>query len=754
VATPHTAEDTERYRWMVRNTVLVALALTVLSEAAHYVAPQFPKDTVGSGVMAGTFAVVALACHLRAARLVVTTLNVAMFVVIGWWIARTVGKSGGIGSLHRDAVYAVLAGAHALLLFSAVEFTLVTGLFTASFIATSIYRGDGALGDYTLTIFYVFAFYCMAQVGIYNRTRLQRSERQARAALEALNKNLEAEVAAQIERIRRAEQLGRYLPPELSEHVLAGEEQPVLAHGRRNIAVLCANPFGFLEGLTQLDSDQVPPVVNGFVSELTRVAFNHGGVIERFVGPRITVLFGALAAEPPAGSVRRAVAMAAEVQQVCHVLLRQWEAAGHAGVRLRMAIGITSGVAVVGSFGSERRVEYTALGEAVVRAHRLATVAIPGEVRADEAAATLLDDQRLAPGEPVEFSPGVAERTYLIAGETAGAELVAEPMSAALGATVQQPAAGLGATMEQPAPALAATIDGAGDSRPSASDSHRITTLPVLREGTLFDGRYRIEAQAGRGGMAVVYRARHLALDELRAIKLLSPDRLAAPGAVEQFRREAEATARIQHPNVVRLHDFGRSVEGLYYLALDFVDGSSLAEIMTAQRLPLDRVVAIAGDVLSALQAAHELRLVHRDLKPGNVLIDGRGGHVTDFGMVQPLHGGLDPHGDLIVGTPAYMSPEQCRGRPLDGRSDLYSFGVMFYEMVTGALPYRDTRAGAIATAAADQEIVPIRERAPDLPRALVEVIEECLHKDPAERPRSALAVKQRLSLAGERATG
>jgi class 3 adenylate cyclase len=707
------AEETERFRWMLRNTVLVGFVLTVLSEAAHYVSPQFPQDTVGSAIMAGAFAVVGVACQLRAGRLVLAGLSVGLFAIMGWWIARAVGESGGIYSLHRDAIYGCLAGAHALLLFSAFEFTVVTVLFIASFATTGIVRGDAAAGDYAMTFFYVAAFYCLAMVGIFNRTRLQRSERRARDELEALARDLEARVSAQVERIRRGEELARYLPPELSERVLAGERGPELAHGRRDVAVLCAAPWGFLESLTRLDPDQVAPLVNRFVAELTRVAFDHGGVIERFVGPRITVLFGALEEEDTARSVARAVAMATDTHQACNRLLRQWEAAGHGALRLRMGIGITAGTAVVGTFGSERRVEYTALGEAVVRAHLLASTAIPGEIRLDESAAAVLDRTLVVAGEPVEFTPGLAEPTFL----HGAVPEVARPVTDA------------GDTQRLETPALAPTV--MGDSEPGDARE------PALGEGALFDGRYRIEERIGRGGMATVYRATHEALGEVRALKLLHPGRLAAPGALEQFRRETEATSRIQHPNVVRLRDFGRSLEGHYYLALDFVSGGSLAELIGGRPMVLDRAVGIAADILSALHAAHELRLVHRDLKPANVLIDGDGNvRVTDFGMVQPLSGGLDPHGDLIVGTPAYMSPEQFQGRPLDARSDLYSFGITFHEMLAGALP------PGVGTEAGPG---PLWDGAPDLPAALIEVVEDCLRRDPSGRPRSALAVQRRL---------
>ncbi len=738
--------DTERFLVMVRNTVLVGFVLVVMSELAAYVWPQFPRDPVGTSIMAGSFLAVAVTCMLGGSRELVGTLSVLLFGVLGWYVGRVIGDSGGLYSLHRDAIYSVLAAAHALLLFSAIEFTAVTLLFFGTLVTTLLITAEVESSDLVLTGFYVFSFYVMAMVGITARARLKRSEKRAHEELERLNRNLRTEVDAQVERIRRAEVLGRYLPPELSEQVMGSESDDQLAHGRREVAVLCASPVGFLETLTGLATNEVVPLVNSFVSTMSRVAFEHGGVIERFVGPRITVLFGSLEEVELVASVRRAVDMARDIQQSCNVLLRQWEHEG-LNIRLRMAIGIAAGPSVVGTFGSERRVEYSALGEAMVRAHRLTATAIPGEIRLDRSAAAWLESTELAAGEAVEFSPGKPEPTYVLdahradtgepeAGDTA-ADDDASLMTAALLAT------GMAPHTAEPASGTDPTIIPLANPSPGRA----MAPPPLLEPGSLFDGRYRIEQRIGRGGTATVYRARHVALDQPRALKLIHPEQLAAPGAVEQFRREAEATSRIHHPNVVQLHDFGRSVEGHYYLALDFVDGQSLASMLAREvTLPLSRALAYARGMLEALQAAHELRLIHRDLKPGNVLIDQHDDvRVTDFGMAQPLHASRGRE-ETIAGTPAYMSPEQCQGSPLDGRSDLYSFGVSLYQMLSGNLPYRDL-SGDPFTLALSRDRVPLAERKPELPQAICELVERCLALQPADRPSSALAILRMLDV-------
>jgi class 3 adenylate cyclase/tRNA A-37 threonylcarbamoyl transferase component Bud32 len=731
--------DSERFVATVRNCVAVAFVLVVASEIAAFITPQFPRDVVGTSIMAGTFLAVGAACVFGASRGFVAAASILMFGVLGWYVARAIGQSGGLHSQHRDAIYSVLAGAYALLLFSALEFTAVTILFTGSMAVTALARGDVTASELGLPGFYVFSFYSFAMVGIMARTRLKRSEVQARDALERLNATLRSEVDAQVGRIRRAETLSRYLPPELSEQVLASDAGDALAHGHRDVAVLCASPVGFLESLAGLATDEVAALVNSFVSAMSRVAFDHGGVIERFVGPRLTVLFGSLAEQEVADSVRRAVAMARDMQRSCNVLLLQWE---HEGlpIRLRMAIGITAGPSVVGTFGSERRVEYSALGEPMVRAHRLTATAIPGEIRLDAAAAQWMNDADVGPGERVEFAPGHPEATYVVDPQRTETSTV-EPdptaertaLSAALLATsVARPADSLtqGATLPP---------HGLTPSPPPRA------APPTLELGQLFDGRYRIEAKIGRGGTATVYRAQHVALHQPRAIKLLHPEALAAPGAVEQLRREVEATSRIHHPNVVQLHDFGRSVEGHYYLTLELVDGASLASVIHRNGpLPVERALAYARGILEALQAAHQLQLIHRDLKPGNVLIDSRDhARVTDFGMAQSLHTHRSG-GDPIAGTPAYMSPEQCEGSPLDGRTDLYSFGVTLYQMLSGALPYRDTTGDPFKLALSTDR-VPLEQHVPAIPPDLAALVARCLAIDPAARPPSALAVLRQL---------
>jgi tRNA A-37 threonylcarbamoyl transferase component Bud32 len=210
------------------------------------------------------------------------------------------------------------------------------------------------------------------------------------------------------------------------------------------------------------------------------------------------------------------------------------------------------------------------------------------------------------------------------------------------------------------------------------------------------DGRFpqlEILELIGQGGMGAVYKARQPALDRIVALKILAPDRVGDPAFAERFGREARTLARLTHPNIVGIHDFGE-VEGAYYLIMEYVDGASLRELMLAGRLSPADALALVPQLCDALQFAHESGVVHRDIKPENILLDRNGGvKIADFGLAKLLEperadGVSLTASGAVMGTPAYMAPEQIE-HPLDvdHRADIYAVGVVFYEMLTGELP-------------------------------------------------------------------
>lgn len=293
------------------------------------------------------------------------------------------------------------------------------------------------------------------------------------------------------------------------------------------------------------------------------------------------------------------------------------------------------------------------------------------------------------------------------------------------------------------------------------------------------DNKYQIEQLLGQGGMGAVYRATHLGTKRTVAVKVIHPQLSAYDQFVARFRREAEAAGRLRHPNVVDVTDFGiaQTTNGpVAYLVMEYLDGCTLAEIVSEEgALPIAWVIDILEQVCAAVEEAHRAGIIHRDLKPDNIWLEpnGRGGYtvkVLDFGLVKLGTGNEISHGfttnaDLresasirgefseesatliksesltaigsVMGTPVYMSPEQCRGEHLDTRSDIYSLGIVAYRLLTGETPFTGS----------PQEVIelhktanppPIREKNRKLPRKMARVVMSALAKNPAERPQSA----------------
>lgn len=277
-----------------------------------------------------------------------------------------------------------------------------------------------------------------------------------------------------------------------------------------------------------------------------------------------------------------------------------------------------------------------------------------------------------------------------------------------------------------------------------------------LAPGTIFAGRYRIRALLGQGGMGSVYRAEHLGLGKDVALKVIG--KLSAELEL-RFEREALAIARLDHPGCVRVLDYGEDERGVQFLAMELVDGPTLHAAMAGDVLSIPRALHVAKSVLSALAHAHASGVVHRDVKPENIMLASRPAFrvvLIDFGLASLRDAPALTGAGIAMGSPSYIAPERLLGQPHDARADLYSVGVVLYEMIAGIRPYLGTTPQEIMANVMARPPRPLRALVPDVSPALDAVIRRALHKDPdrrfadADEMHSALAEVEALEAAVE----
>ena len=261
----------------------------------------------------------------------------------------------------------------------------------------------------------------------------------------------------------------------------------------------------------------------------------------------------------------------------------------------------------------------------------------------------------------------------------------------------------------------------------------------TARASTLF-GQYNILETLGHGGMGVVYRAHDTSLDRIVALKVLREDLRTQKHVVARFQREAEAIAMVTHPNIVHIYSVG-AVGKIPYLAMEYIEGDPLSKIMQRERqLPWETVFEVGEQVARALASAHEANIIHRDIKPGNVLVD-KEWHavVTDFGVAKVLTAETQLTVDgSRLGTPQYMSPERCLNKEITTSSDIYSLGVLMFQMIAGRLPYRAKDPIELLRKIVSTPPARLRDYMPDIPDDVERLVAHMIEKNPNDRPPSA----------------
>ena len=285
------------------------------------------------------------------------------------------------------------------------------------------------------------------------------------------------------------------------------------------------------------------------------------------------------------------------------------------------------------------------------------------------------------------------------------------------------------------------TIVGPGSSRGRFAQvrrpipSFRTSAQPIFHEGDVLGGRYEIHKMLGMGGMGAVYKARDMEVERVVGLKVIRPDLAGNPAILARFKQELVLARQVTHKNIIRIYDLNEA-DGVKFITMEFIEGEDLRTILTRQgKLSPEEAVGIMLQVCAGLQAAHAEGVIHRDLKPSNIMRDNAGRVVImDFGLARTVQGDGMTQTGMMIGTMEYMSPEQAMGKDLDARSDQFAIGLIFYELLSGFIPFHAESAIASLVKRTQERAVPLVEVDAAIPPALSKIVSKCLERDPDAR--------------------
>lgn len=515
--------------------------------------------------------------------------------------------------------------------------------------------------------------------------------RERERELSGLNQELEARVQEQLQQLERNSRLRRYLSPEVAKSILAGDAADLKTR-KRLVTLLFADIAAFDELMSDLESEELVDVLCDYHKEMTGILFQNGGTLDKFLTARIIGFFGDPV--PMEDHAARAVRAGLAMRELVRGARRKWFAGAEA---VDLQVGIHTGYVTVGNVGSEHRVEYTAIGKNVAQAAALQQEARPGQVL-------------------------LSARTY----EGVSELFEVEPLSVCLRGAGRSTTV-YNAIAERTAVCVPTLLSRAPGRRPAAGGE----AGPEMRLGP-----YVVQERLGAGGMGVVYRALDERLQRTVALKVLPSELAADEVFVSRFKREARALASLNSPYIAQVYYIGDREAPLFF-AMEFIDGPTLRRVLSEQgKLPLRRALDLATQIARGLAAAAEQGVIHRDVKPDNVMLTAKGQvKLTDFGLVKKSSGeeGLTSRG-AVVGTPLYMSPEQAEGAEVDLRSDIYSLGATLWHMITGAPPFRGDSALAVMRLHFEAPLPALEALAGVMSADVYALLQRMLAKRPADR--------------------